>query len=80
LNFDGASDYAEVSGGASLQKRPFTFEFWAKFNPTGSEQTVISQGTDAIEKMAIGFDASNRLKFVLGNQTATQHKPCCITF
>jgi hypothetical protein len=75
LNFDGTSDYAEVSGGVSLQKRPFTFEFWAKFNPSGAEQTLISQGTDAVEKMTIGFDATNRLKFALGNQTATSTNP-----
>ena len=75
LNFDGTSDYAEVTGGASLQKRSFTFEFWAKFNPSGAEQTVISQGTDAVQKMSIGFDASNRLKFALGNQNALSTNP-----
>jgi hypothetical protein len=75
LNFDGTADYAEVTGGASLQKRSFTFEFWAKFNPTGVEQTVISQGTDPIQKMTIGFDAANKLKFVLGNQAAVTTNP-----
>lgn len=75
LNFDGAADYAEVSGGASLQKRPFTFEFWAKFNSTGTEQTVISQGTDPNQFMTIGFDASDKLKFSLGNQTALSTNP-----
>ncbi len=75
LTFDGTADYAEVAGGVSLQKRPFTFEFWAKFNPTGAEQTVISQGTDPIQNMAIGFDASNKLKFTLGNQTALSTNP-----
>ncbi|MDF2451737.1 MAG: Fibronectin type domain protein [Bacteroidota bacterium] len=75
LNFDGTADYAEVTGGASLQKRSFTFEFWAKFNPTGAEQTVISQGTDAVQKMSIGFDNSNRLKFSLGSQIALSTNP-----
>jgi len=75
LNFDGTSNYAEVTGGAGLQKRPFSFEFWAKFNPTGADQTVISQGTDANQNMTIGFDAANRLKFTLGNQTALSTNP-----
>lgn len=75
LNFDGTSNYAEVTGGAGLQKRPFTFEFWAKFNSTGAEQTVISQGTDLNQNMTIGFDATNRLKFTLGNQTALSTNP-----
>ena len=75
LNFDGTADYAEVTGGAGLQKRPFTFEFWAKFNPTGAEQTAISQGTDPNQFMTIGFDAANRLKFSLGNQTALSTSP-----
>jgi hypothetical protein len=70
LNFDGTANYSEVAGGAALQKRPFTFEFWAKFNPTGAEQVVISQGTDPVQKMTFGFDASNNLKFALGTQVA----------
>ena len=69
LNFDGVADYAEVTGGASLQKRSFTVEFWAKLNAVGINQTVISQGTDPVQKMTIGFDNSNILKFTLGNQT-----------
>ena len=75
LNFDGTADYAEVTGGVSLQKRSFTFEFWAKFNPTGVEQTVISQGTDAVQKMSIGFDAANKLKFAMGGQIALSINP-----
>ncbi len=71
LNFDGLADYAEVTGGASLQKRSFTVEFWAKLNAVGINQTVISQGTDPVQKMTIGFDNTNKLKFTLGNQTAT---------
>ena len=71
LNFDGTSDYAHVTGGASLQKRSFTVEFWAKFNPTGATQVVMSQGTDAQQKMDIGFDASNKLFFNLYNQSVT---------
>lgn len=78
LNFDGISDYAEVIGGASLQKRPFSFEFWAKFNPTAQEQTVIGQGTDPNQFMTIGFDASNKFKFTLGNQTALSTNPVSI--
>ncbi len=70
LNFDGVADYAEVAGGASLQKRSFTVEFWAKLNAVGINQTVISQGTDPIQKMTIGFDNSNKLIFTLGNQTS----------
>lgn len=71
LNFDGVADYAEVTGGASLQKRSFTVEFWAKLNAVGINQTVISQGTDPVQKMTIGFDNTNKLIFTLGNQTAT---------
>lgn len=75
LNFDGTSDYAEVSGGASLQKRSFSLEFWAKLNTTGINQTAISQGSDPIQKMVIGFDNTNKLNFMLGNQTVTSVSP-----
>jgi hypothetical protein len=69
LNFDGTSNYAEVIGGVSIQKRSFSFEFWAKINTLGINQTVISQGTDATQNLVIGFDNNNKFKFSLGNQT-----------
>ena len=64
-----------MSGGASLQKRSFSLEFWAKLNTTGINQTAISQGSDPIQKMAIGFDNTNKLNFMLGNQTVTSVSP-----
>jgi hypothetical protein len=67
LNFNGSSNYAEVTAGASLQNRDFTFEFWAKLNATGIPQTVISQGADVSQHLYIGFDASNKLTFGLGS-------------
>jgi len=73
LNFDGSSNYAEVSGGASLQNRDFTFEFWAKLNATGIAQTVISQGSDVSQHLYIGFDASNKLTFGLENASITSN-------
>ncbi|MES2565759.1 MAG: LamG-like jellyroll fold domain-containing protein [Bacteroidota bacterium] len=78
LNFDGTSDYAEVSGGASLQKRNFSIEFWAKLNATGVDQVAISQGTDPIQNMSIGFDNTNKLKFSLGGQTVLSISPVSI--
>lgn len=75
LNFDGASNYVEVSGGASLQKRSFTIEFWAKINTTGINQTAISQGSDPVQRMAIGFDNSDKLVFTVGNQTVSSTNP-----
>jgi hypothetical protein len=73
LNFDGVSDYARVLGGANLQQRSFTVEFWAKLNATGINQTVFSQGTDATQSMSIGFDNMDRFSFRLGNQTVTSN-------
>ncbi|MCU0430763.1 MAG: T9SS type A sorting domain-containing protein [Cytophagaceae bacterium] len=69
LLFDGATNYAEVSSGASLQKRDFTFEFWAKLNATGITQTVISQGTDVSQNLVIGFNSSNQMVFAMGAQS-----------
>jgi hypothetical protein len=69
LNFDGTADYVEVSGGASLQKRDFTIEFWAKLNTSNMDQAAVSQGTDPVQNMSIGFDNTNKLKFTLGGQT-----------
>lgn len=62
LYFDGTNDFAEVSGGLPIQNRDFTIEFSAKRARTG-EECLFSQGTDANERLYIGFNASN--KFVL---------------
>jgi hypothetical protein len=75
LNFDGVDDYAEVAAGASLQKRSFTFEFWAQLNGAGINQTVISQGTDVAQNLTIGFDASNRFTFSMGSQSVASVSP-----
>ncbi|MES2593003.1 MAG: LamG-like jellyroll fold domain-containing protein [Bacteroidota bacterium] len=73
LNFNGSGNYAEVSAGANLQSRDFTFEFWAKLNATGIAQTVISQGSDASQHIYIGFNASNKLIFGLGSTSITSN-------
>ena len=75
LNFDGSSNFVEVAGGVSIQKRSFTFEFWAKLNMLGINQTAISQGTDPIQNFSIGFDNNNKLAFTMGNQTALSTNP-----
>jgi hypothetical protein len=75
LNFDGVDDYAEVAAGASLQKRSFTFEFWAQVNGAGINQTVISQGTDVAQNFAIGFNASNQFTFSMGSQSVSSVSP-----
>jgi hypothetical protein len=68
LSFNGTNSYAEVPA-VALQKRSFTFEFWAKLHTTNIQQTVISHGTDAAQHIAIGFDASNKLNFSIGAQS-----------
>ena len=70
LNFDG-SDYALVNGGANLKQRSFTLEFNAKSNAAGIDQVIFSQGTSALSSLTIGFDANDKMKFSLGNQSVT---------
>ncbi len=65
LYFDGDNDYVEIPSGLSLQKRSFTIEFWAKRNTLG-QQMVFSQGVDANEYFAVGFDENNKLCFLNG--------------
>jgi hypothetical protein len=75
LNFDGISNYAEVSTGANLQKRNFTLELWAQRNALNASQTLISQGSDASQTMRLGFDASNNLEFKLGTASVIATLP-----
>ena len=64
LLFDGVKDNVEVTAGANLQKRSFTFEFWAKMNGANTtEQAFISQGSEPTQSLFIGYDANG--KFVI---------------
>jgi hypothetical protein len=65
LYFDGAASYAEVVGGASLQKRDFTLEFWAKRSALG-EQAVITQGPDVTQSLFFGFNSADQLALRFG--------------
>jgi hypothetical protein len=68
LYYDGADDYAVVSGGANLERRNFTIEFWAKRDVSNiGAQTVFHQGTDANNQLNMGYDDSGKFSFSLGN-------------
>lgn len=75
VTFDGVDDYVEVSSGVSLQKRSFTFEFWAMLNGTGTTQTVVSQGMDVSQSLSIGFDATDRFTLTIGTNTVMSANP-----
>ena len=62
LFFNGTNNYLSVDGGLPVQNRDFTLEFSAKRARIG-EECLFSQGTDANERLFIGFNAAN--KFVI---------------
>lgn len=70
LFFDGIDDYVAIDGGANIQNRDFTIDFWVKRAGLGQE-VVLSQGNSILENMSIGFNASDELFFRVGNQTVT---------
>ncbi|MDQ3018172.1 MAG: LamG domain-containing protein, partial [Bacteroidota bacterium] len=67
LFFDGVNDFIAVTGGVPLERRDFTIEFSALRTGSG-EQAIISQGTDANERIFIGFNAANKFVFRINNQ------------
>lgn len=69
INFDGVDDYMEVPGGVGLQHKSFTVEFWARQTGAGTEQVIVSQGIDPNEALAIGFDASGKMKFAFNGSS-----------
>ncbi|HXC03528.1 MAG TPA: LamG-like jellyroll fold domain-containing protein, partial [Bacteroidia bacterium] len=77
LYFDGTTAYAEVDGGATIQKRNFTFEFWAKRSALG-EEAVISRGPDATQSLFIGFNPSNQLAVRFGSTEVAGDKSAAI--
>jgi hypothetical protein len=65
--FDGNNDYLEIPVGLNLTKRSFSLEFWAR-RATLGQQVVFSQGIDANQYFAAGFDSDNRFYFRIGNE------------
>lgn len=75
LFFDGVNDYVEVMGGVPLDRRDFTIEFSAIRTKSGAEQAIISQGTDANERIFIGFNADNKFVFRINNNEVVSAQP-----
>jgi len=72
IYFDGDNDYVEVPTGLNLAKRSFSLEFWAKRGSLGP-QIIFSQGIDAAQNIQIGFDASNKFYFQIGNDSVSSN-------
>ncbi len=68
IYFDGNNDYVEVPTGLNLTKKSFSLEIWARRGSLG-KQIMFSQGIDATQNMAIGFDENNKFFFSIGNET-----------
>lgn len=74
IYFDGDNDYVEIPTGLNLSKKTFSIEFWARRASLGS-QVVFSQGVDALQYISVGFDASNKFMFRIGNQVVSTNLP-----
>ena len=72
IYFDGNNDFVEVPTGLNLTKKSFSLEFWAKRGALGP-QVMFSQGVDAAQNIQIGFDASNRFYFQIGDDSVTSN-------
>jgi hypothetical protein len=73
VEFDGINDHVTMSDGLNLTSS-YTIEFWARRNETGSRQVIFSKGTDASDRLEIGFTAGNQLFVMLGQQEITTSK------
>lgn len=62
--FNGANDYMEIPAGIQLNRRSFSFDFYAKRQKQGAE-IVLSQGVTAAQSFSAGFNAANQFEVVL---------------
>jgi hypothetical protein len=62
--FNGANDYMEIPVGIQLNRRSFSFDFYAKRKNSGAE-TLLSQGTTATQSFSTGFNSSNQFEVTL---------------
>ena len=69
ISFDGINDYATIPE-YQLQRRSMVIEFWAKRARTGAE-ILLSQSVSPTDQLAVSFDASDKVKFQLGNNSIT---------
>ncbi len=66
LVFNGTDDALNLGPDMRLDGRDFTLSFWAKRGPTGSDQTIISQGASSDEALRIGFRSDDRFEARIG--------------
>jgi hypothetical protein len=64
LYFNGTHDYMEIPAGIQLNRRSFSFDFYAKRKKQGAE-TLLSQGTTTAQSFSAGFNATNQFEVVL---------------
>ncbi|GIQ61045.1 hypothetical protein Flavo103_41810 [Flavobacterium collinsii] len=64
IYFNGANDYVEIPEGIQLNRRSFSFDFYAKRKKTGSE-ILLSQGSTDAQSLSVGFNASNQFEVAL---------------
>jgi hypothetical protein len=62
--FNGANDYMEIPAGIQLNRRSFSFDFYAKRKKQGTE-ILLSQGTTTAQSFSAGFNAANQFEVVL---------------
>ncbi|OAZ05366.1 LamG-like jellyroll fold domain-containing protein [Flavobacterium succinicans] len=62
--FNGANDYMKIPVGVQLNRRSFSFDFYAKRKNSGAE-TLLSQGATAAQSFGAGFNSANKFEVTL---------------
>ncbi|HZV68439.1 MAG TPA: LamG-like jellyroll fold domain-containing protein, partial [Saprospiraceae bacterium] len=64
MDMDGVNDYMEPASTVNIANTSFTVEFWAKRSSIGTNDFVVSQGTNSTNnRLHIGFRNSNQFTF-----------------
>ncbi|WP_300977773.1 LamG-like jellyroll fold domain-containing protein [Flavobacterium sp.] len=62
--FNGMNDYMKIPVGIQLNRRSFSFDFYAKRKNSGAE-TLLSQGATAAQSFRAGFNSANKFEVTL---------------
>ena len=71
--FNGANDYMEIPEGIQLNRRSFSFDFYAKRSRQGAE-VLISQGVSDAQALTVGFNGANQFEVNLAGMKIKSNK------
>lgn len=73
VQFDGnIENFVRIPDGINLAGKSFTVEFWLKTQRSHVDETILSQGSDPENTLAVRLNEEGKMEFQVGDETYTE--------